>query len=200
MTADKAALKQEFLEKIDFKKLSANKLQETIVIGFIASIGSGKSTISKALSKRLKIPIFDNDGIRRFLNKRGHPGESPLPQLVLDIARTRAKMILNKGISYILDADLTLTYPEDTHWLASMGAKLLLIKINCPKKIVLQRLSRRQKDTAASLANKQRYLKREKLRKKVQIEPDYLFFTIDNTKDLTPQINRLISKIHTPED
>jgi dephospho-CoA kinase len=188
-------LKQEFLEHLDLDTLAKHKLPRTIVIGFIASIGSGKTTISQLLSTKLHIPILDNDGVRRFLNAKGISGESPLPDLVIDIARTRMRLVLERGISYILDADLTLTYLEDIQRIASMGAKLILIKIVCPETLTLHRIDARQKNANMLVADKQRYFARQKLRAGIEIDPKHIFFTIDNSNDLNAQIDALVSKI-----
>lgn len=191
-------LKKLYFEEFKPDRLSAPPLARTLVIGFIASIGAGKSFLAENLREKLNIPVFDNDGIRRWLNHKGVDGANPLPELVIDIARSRRDLLLASHISYILDAGLTLTYRQDARQARERGATLLLVRLKCPPEVGMERIKERERSgQSVSQATIERFMQREKERAKARVDEKDIFFDFDSVGPFNRQLDHLIDKIKT---
>lgn len=189
-------LKKKYFANFKVSQYRNPRFPNTIVISFIASVGAGKSYLANALGKELSIPIFSNDGIRRFLNEQGVDGDNPLPDLVIDIARARRDLLLENGISYILDADLTLTHKQDDRWTSERDAKLMLVRMNCPPELALIQIRQRaDHGHSESKADEDRYLLREEERSKIPIRSDEIFFDFDVASSFESELSRLVAKL-----
>jgi len=186
-------LKEKYFANFDVSRYRNESFPNPIVIGFVASVGAGKSYLANALSKKLNVPIFTNDGIRRFLNDQGVKGSNPLPDLVIDLARARSDKLLENGISYILDADLTLTHKLDEQRMSERGAKLLLIRLNCPPELALSRIRQRADlGQSESKGNEDDYNRREKERSKVHVNEGDIFFEFNCADPFDGEVSRLV--------
>lgn len=136
-------LKTKFLSSLNFNSYS--KYDPPFIIGFIGIVGSGKSTVAKHLAKELNILIASNDEIRRFFNQNNIYGESPLQDLLQEIAESRTQILLSNKTSHIIDADLMEHWQTAKSNASRYGSKFILIKIKCPEEIILSRIDPKNK-------------------------------------------------------
>jgi predicted kinase len=96
------------------------------LIAFKGEAGSGKSTLSRALSRRLRWPVIDKDDIRDLLDDR-------TPGLSYDIMFNVARRQLLQGLSVICDSPLRdLGAAHAAQIAAETGARLAIIECTCP--------------------------------------------------------------------
>ena len=192
---NKELIRSKFLATI--KTENYTRYNPTLLIGIIGITGSGKSTISKYLSENLNIPTTSNDQIRRFFNKNNVPGEAPMQNFLELLAEERTRILLSKGISHIIDADLLLHWESAKANAQEYGAKFILIRIVCPEEIILQRIAKREKMGGdLSLASSNKYFERKEIYLKTTIPKDEVFATIDTSTEINEQCLHLIEKIN----
>lgn len=190
-----AFLLNKFISAIDIQKTNSKKL---FTIGLIGLNGSGKSFVARKISERLGLYIASNDNIRRFLNENGFDGASPMQNFVFNAGPIISKYLYDHKISHIIDADLLQHHQITKENALKNGAKLYLINIICPERIILKRLQERELETRKnpetnfSRVGVDEYFKRKALHATLSL-PD-VFFTFDTSKDIEPQLNDLIGK------
>ena len=80
-----------------------------VLIAMIGLVGSGKSTVARALGEEIGAYVSSNDDIRRELNLFGEKYDSTVA-----IARAIANRVLDQGGNLIIDADtVTSSHQED---------------------------------------------------------------------------------------
>lgn len=196
---NKEELLSKFLGQIRVKPENTKKL---FSIGFIATTGVGKSTVSKEIANRLGLFVGSNDQIRRFLNNEGFPGIFPDQDTLQFIAEEASKYLYKNKISHVIDADLVQYHMRAKENAEMNGARFFLIHLVCPKNIIMEHLKERDKkillagvrgdlsNAGHSLSSLKEYQERTRIHESTPL-PNYLFMTIDTSKPLDPQISEL---------
>ena len=185
-----------FIKTLTVKSANTKKL---FGIGFIGLVGSGKSYVAKEIGKRLGLYVDCNDKVRRFLNKEGFSGSSPVQKIVEKIGPEVGHYLYQNNISKILDADLVKHYNIAKENVEKFGGKFFIIKLVCAEDVILTRLEKREREIAKnpnsnlSRAGKEDYFKRKKMHEEISLAE--IFFTIDTAIDVNPQIDELINKL-----
>jgi predicted kinase len=92
--------------------------------------GSGKSTLGRALGRRLQWPVVDKDDIRDLL-------DDTQPGLAYDVMFNVARRQLLQGLSVICDSPLTNPGPAHAAQIArEAGATLAIVECHCPDEAV----------------------------------------------------------------
>lgn len=182
------------------EEVPLNPQEHFFGISFVGPPGVGKSTVAKMLGEKLNIYISINDQIRRMLASLDIPTFENQP-LVEKLAYDRTSYLLEHRTSVIIDANALTAYPQLIDNFARFSAECLFIKLECDEKEILRRLDNREllfdKDSNVfSRATKKDYYKYLDRLEKNPFPKEKVFFTIDTSKDLEPQIDRLIAKIY----
>ncbi len=190
-------------------RLKSKNTKKLFVLGFLGIIGTGKTTTAYFLSEKLGLTVINTDKVKRFLNNHGYPGVIPHPELELKINQAASRFLYEKKISHIIDADLTRFYKKTEDNARPYKAELLLIRLTCPEKVLLERLKKRDEDLAGmdadnfsmensetgwSLSGEKDFHERVELFKTI-IPPEDVYFTIDTSKDLDIQAEKLEEKL-----
>lgn len=185
---------QKYIQTIPSKYSETKKL---FVIGFVGLIGSGKSYVAKKISENLSLYIASNDKIRRFLNKLGYEGDSPVQKTMEKIAESSSKHLFERKMSHIIDADLIWAHVIANNIAEQFDANLYIIHISCPEAEIIKRLEKRSTEGNLSRAGKERYFERKEIHS-THKHPGY-FYKIDSSKNVDEQIEKLISKLKKVE-
>ncbi len=100
------------------------------LVAFAGEAGSGKSTLSRALGRRLRWPVVDKDDIKDILH--GHTAESNAGPLAYDAMFNVARRQLLLGLSVICDSPLTGGAGHTARIAAGTGATLAVVACRCP--------------------------------------------------------------------
>lgn len=95
------------------------------LIALAGEAGSGKSTLSRALGRRLRWPVIDKDDARDLLDNTN-------PGLAYDIMFNIARRQLLLGLSVICDSPLTSGPWRAAQVAAETGAALAVVECRCP--------------------------------------------------------------------
>jgi predicted kinase len=173
---------------------------KNLVIGLIGLPGTGKSTVAAKIAEQTGILVVSNDNIRRFLNTHGHPGSRPDREVLEYIAVERTKFLFEKGISHIIDADLTSHVEKARNNATGFGFKLVLIKVECPEDIALARIEKRLGEgTDESQASIKTYHKRVEFQEEHATEHYDLLATINTAEELLKQVESVSQKLRNIE-
>lgn len=199
-------LLKKFLQTIGYPSKNTRRL---FALGFIGTTGVGKSTVAILLSKKLNLYVASNDKVRRFLNKEGLPGKFPDQELLQQIAEESSRYLYKNKISHVIDADLIKFHEVAKKNAESHGAKFFLIHLVCPEEVILRRLRKRKEEIQRelkenpgsefasqghSLSFKKEYLERTKMHNTHPL-PEYIYFTLDTSKNVDVQIDNLKQKL-----
>lgn len=90
--------------------------------------GAGKSTVARALSRRLRWPLIDKDDVKDILD-----GQTPLAgALAYEVMQRVARRQLAQGLSVICDSPLLdLAYAGLRQIAADEGVPLLIVECHC---------------------------------------------------------------------
>jgi predicted kinase len=99
------------------------------LIAMMGDAGSGKSTLSRALSRRLRWPVIDKDDIRDLLDDR-------TPGLSYDIMFNIARRQLLQGLHVICDSPLTGGPWHAAQIAAETRATLAFVECHCPDEAI----------------------------------------------------------------
>lgn len=112
--------------------------------------GTGKSTFSRALARRLGMPRFNSDEMRQQLKLMNN--YSPQAKtLVYEALRMAAEQELRKGQSVIIDANFT-TAPQRQSFLElqkDLPVKIFSIRLTAETQLVRERLAQQRPDSKA---------------------------------------------------
>ena len=91
--------------------------------------GSGKSTISRALSRQLRWPVIDKDDVKDMFNEQVPDAGGLAYDVMLNIVRRQ----LLQGLDVICDSPLThlITYECVQHIVQETSAKLAVVECFC---------------------------------------------------------------------
>lgn len=197
MEINKKKLIEEYLETIELNKYKTKKL---FAIGFIGLIGIGKSFVAQKLEEKLGIFVAANDKIRRFLNQKGFKGDSPVQNILQEIAEATTIYLYKNRVSHIIDADLIKFHLLAKKISEENGADFFLIKLICPEEIIISRLEKRKaecKDNPSSnfsRADMDEYFRRKEMHLLSPIPET--FFTINTSGEIDLQISELAQKLN----
>lgn len=176
--------------------------EKVFAITFIAPPGTGKSTVSKILSKKLNVYVTANDKIRRIVEKLGiNPDENK--RLVEQLANDRTVYMLENKTSMIIDANMQFFWENACQNFKNYNAKLYFVKLQCDDDKIIERIKERSKNFGQSKENYSRagveeFYKYKEKAKQSNFPEDLIFYTIDASKSLDKieeQIEELVNKI-----
>ncbi len=99
------------------------------LIALAGEAGSGKSTLGRALARRLRWPVVDKDDVRDLL-------DDATPGLAYDIMFNVARRQLLLGLSVICDSPLTGGPWHAVQVAEETGATLAVVECRCPDEAV----------------------------------------------------------------
>lgn len=127
--------------------------QQPYVVAMVGLPGSGKSTFAAALHGTIGIYIARNDDVRRFLNRKGFDGASPIQSTVEFINNAVTDELFRRKISHIRDADIIKFHEVAAEKAAQYDIPMILVKIDCSDEILLKRAAARDQERADKIVD-----------------------------------------------
>ena len=184
---------KEYLQSI---KPIPNNTKKLFTLALIGLPSSGKSYVAKILSEKLNLFVENNDKIRRFLNKKGFKGVTPIQKTLQKIAETRTSFLFENKTSTILDLDIIKFVDAIKEKMRKFKGDVFFIHITCSEKEIIRRIKERKNDkTNVSKAGLKEYYQRKKIHESLCL-PD-LFFSIDASRDVERQIDLCVNKLRS---
>ncbi|MBE0415322.1 MAG: ATP-binding protein [Dehalococcoidia bacterium] len=154
--------------------------------------GSGKSYFCRRLRERLPFPILESDALRRVL--------SPSPNYSLresdrlfSACHLLIEELLRRGIPIIFDATNLIEHHRERlyHIAESVGAKLIIVRVEAPTELVRQRLHDRLSRIDPEDKSEADWKVYQKMRASVQrVRRNH--FAVDTSRDITPVIDKIV--------
>jgi hypothetical protein len=154
--------------------------------------GTGKSHFSRKLAKRMPSVILESDALR----KRMYPSPTYSAQeshRLFDACHRLIEELLDSGITVILDAtNLVEQHRERLYHISQrLKAKLIIVRVEAPREIALQRLQGRSRgidpgdnsDADSGVYQKMR-ARAERIRRN--------HFVVDTSRDITPVVDKIV--------
>lgn len=163
------------------------------LIAFLGSVGSGKSYVARVLAKKIGAAHIRTDDIRVMLRRQGKSYSR-----ASRLAKSLQERTLLCGQSVIADFDAVLAKRrmELKKLAEKYGAKMVVIQVKTPKKLVLARLRRHRYTRDDLFQNAEEtirvYFNRRKLHQKRAVHPD---FVINNARPLQSQIHQIVQQL-----
>lgn len=178
--------------------------KKSILVIFAGLPGTGKTTLCKLLEKKIKCKFFDSDyyakktGLyRKFKKIKSEKESKELREKFYDKKVKEIEKLLKKNNVVTFDAvfdkeKLRIKFYRMTK---KINAKLIIIVATAPSKVVIQRIrndtkhfSQRPGEKPTGRINTYKTMKKdwEPLKKE--------HYIIDSTKDINPQLNRILIK------
>jgi len=157
--------------------------------------GSGKSYFCNRLAERLPFVILESDALRKTLFPS--PGYSPTEShRLFQACHLLIERLLKKGIPLILDAtNLSERYRERLYSIAErLDVKLILVRVEAPAEIVLERLKARQEGTNPgdkSDADWEVYQRMKTTAQKIRRN----HYAVDTSRDITPVLDKIAREV-----
>ncbi len=162
----------------------------------VGIVGSGKTTVTKAVSKKLGLLRLSSDELRKLLKENGHDYSS-----VKEIGFRIAEEFVEKKFSIAFDMDCG--NPESKEFVERLSekynVKIIWVHINTPEEHILKGLLKDAHYRAWLAEDPQimirNYFSQKEKRLKENTKFDY-FFTFDTSKsDMQEQISECVEKI-----
>ena len=168
--------------------------------------GSGKSYFCRQLTARLfslsphpqppPFPILESDSMRRLLSHTPNSSRSENDRL-FRACHMLIEYLLRKGIPLIFDAtNLIERHREHLYHIAdSMGAKLIIVRVEAPPELVRQRLRYRLSGLDSEDKSEADWRVHRRMSTSVQrIERNH--FAVDTSRDITPVIDKIVREVN----
>jgi len=181
---------KELLEKFiqRFPIVEGNS-QNPYIILFDAYTGMGKSTVAREIAKHLDVVILNNDEVRDFLNDYNDTSN-----LKDKLQRYRLEELLKHGNNCIHDSCFCHNYKSKLEYYKQLGYKYFIIRLECSKETVKERLSKRTLDGINySNADYNGYLWMRENVERVPLE--IVDFIVNTEHNIEPQIIKITQKI-----
>ena len=110
-----------------------------IAIGGFA--GAGKSTLARNVGQALALPVYEIDQVSRFVSDSPFFSDTEPKGVAFDVIYGLAQTHLENGCSLIFDQNLgrEATWNHLERVRASVGAKLVVIILDCPYELCVER-------------------------------------------------------------
>jgi len=158
--------------------------------------GTGKSYFCRRLSQRLPYPILESDALRKVLFPSPDYSIKESNRLFRAI-HLLIEELLKRGIPLIFDAtNLIERHREHLYHIAdSVGAKLIIVRVEAPPEVVRQRLSARLSTTEREDKSDADWKVYQKMRASVErIHRNH--FAVDTSRDITPVIDKIVREVN----
>ena len=155
--------------------------------------GTGKSYFCSKLAERLPFVILESDALRKTLFPIPNYSSQESSHLFRAI-HLLIKRLLEKGVSLILDAtNLSERYRERLYSIADrLDAKLVLVRVEAPPQVVLERLKTRRKNPDdKSDAGWEVYQRMKPSVQKIRRN----HYAVDTSKDITPVLDKIVREV-----
>lgn len=152
--------------------------------------GTGKSYLCHKLAARLDFIILESDQLRRVLFREPRYDSTESSRLFQAI-HILIERLLKRGIPLILDAtNLSERYREYLYRIADhLDVKLILVRVEAPPNVVLERLKARQQDRQSKsdadwgVYQKMRFSVEKMWRN---------YYAVDTSRDITPVLDKIV--------
>lgn len=158
--------------------------------------GSGKSHFCRQLTQRLSLPILESDALRKVLfpSPNYSPGES---NHLFQACHLLIEELLRRGMPLVFDAtNLVERHRERLYHIADqIGARLIIVRVEAPAKLVRQRLENRAigaEPLDQSEADWEVYQKMKRSEQKIRRN----YFAVDTSRDIAPVINKVVREVN----
>jgi predicted kinase len=133
--------------------------------------GSGKSTLGRAISKRLGWPIIDKDDVKDLIDGHSDDSATLSYQVMFNIARRQ----LEQGLNVICDSPLTYEglYEEARQVAIEAGARLVVLECVCQDEAEWQRRVDARKDLELPGHHMTNWRKLQEYRQSVEGKTEY---------------------------
>lgn len=135
--SDKKIIKEVEEQYLNSLKISRRKSKKPVVMAMVGLVGSGNSSVAKALGPSIGATIIEANHIRVLLRKRKQGYES-----VGNISKKALVMVLKKGGNAILDSDFVDSKKRKNfeQKIKKTGAKIVYLRTFCDRDILIGRL------------------------------------------------------------
>ena len=157
--------------------------------------GTGKSYVSQRLLERVPLAFLETDALRKAL----HPSPTYSAQESARLFRLTHELIeelLGEGIPVLLDAtSLMESHREHLYNIADRrGVKLVLVLVEAPPKVVLERLAERKRGKQRLDRSDADWEVYQRLRPSVEpIRRNH--YTVDTTREVGPVVEQVVREI-----
>jgi len=154
--------------------------------------GTGKSRFSRKLVERLPSVIVESDALRKrlFTSPTYSAQES---HRLFNACHRLIEELLGSGIPVILDAtNLVEQHRERLYHISQrLGVKLIIVQVEAPRELVLQRLQGRSRGVDPEDGSEAGWSVYQRMRTRVErIRRNY--FAVDTSRDITSVIDKVV--------
>ena len=166
---------------------------EPVFIAVSGLPGTGKSYFCSKLAERLPFIILESDALRKVLFSPPSYSSQESSRL-FRACHLLIERLLERGISLILDAtNLSERYRERLYHIADrLEAKLILVRVEAPPRVVRERLNTRRGDSGnKSDAGWEVYQRMKPAVQKIRRN----HYAVDTSRDVTPVLDKIVREV-----
>lgn len=174
----------------------ASRRKRPALVVLVGLPASGKSRVAEGLRSRTGAVVLESDALRRLLFRRRTYSAAESQRLFAAI-HAATERLLAEGASVVLDAtNLAEAERAPLYEIAErQGAKLLLVLVTVPDRLVRGRLARR----AASRLSRSEADLRVYRRMRERLEPmQRPYYTVDTSQEIEPMLAELTKEMMQP--